>query len=262
MRIVTVVALAVGTMSLHAGSPLDEGRALYAQRKLAEAKNWFECSGSVDSCETKFYLGKIAVLQGRHADAVRQLERAVEISPERADYWVWLGNSLAWSAAEAPVARKAEFGRRCLQAYRTAVERDPRNVRAHVALMNYYRHVPAFFGGGAAAARREAEEVHRLDRHRGELAEAVLLIDAGDYPPAFAGLDGLLRREPQDYAANALFGQLTLLAQARLDEGQQALRKCAAQVPDEDDEAPEVIAARLEQLVRLRRGATSITSTR
>ena len=237
-----------------AGAPtLEDARLLYRARELDQARVIFETQAGTASTrgEAVYYLGKIAVLRGEFAPAVHWLEQAVTLAPERPEYFVWLGNGYAWMASTAPACEKLGLGRKCLAAYRRALELDPDDVSAHFALMNFYRHVPAFLGGGLGAAYHEAAAVRRHDARRGQLALAVLCAQEEKYAPAFAALEAILRQHPDDYAANSAFGRIAVQSRSRLSEGEASLRRCLGQCPGEDDEDHAVVRKWLDQLAAL-----------
>ena len=195
-----------------------------------------------------YRLGKRAVQCGDYAGAMTQLERAVALAPRESDYHHWLGNSYAWAATAAPLCDKSALGRKCLAAYRRALELAPDNLAARFSLMNFYRHVPRLLGGGPARAAAEAEEIRRRDPVQGAFARAVLLGDEKKYLAAFAALAEVLRQKPDHYAANCLLGRLALASGERVSEGADALRRCLQLAPAETDESHEAVARWLGQL--------------
>lgn len=181
--------------------------------------------------------GRQAVLQGDYAAAIRLFEAAVTQAPREADAHHWLGNAYAWAAAGADLSDKPALGRKCLAAYRRALELDPDNLPARFSLMNFYRHVPRLLGGGLGRARAEAEEIGRRDAVQGLQAQAVLHAHEKDYAAAFAALDEVRRKRPDDYASLALFGRVALESGQRHDEGVAALRRCLELTPADTDES-------------------------
>ena len=226
-----------------AASTVDEARALYETRNYPAAEAVFKQRAMADphDDESIYYLGKLAIVRGDYTAAVRFLERAVVLSPRQSDYHLWLGNGYAWAASIAPYADKAALGRKCLAAYRKALELNPDNLRAHFSLMNFYRHVPAFLGGGMANAWREAGEIRRRDSLLGTFALSVLYAHEKNYPQAFAALEEILRKEPHSFAANCALGSLAVETGRHLSEGEAALRRCLNLHPTEDDEGPEKV---------------------
>jgi len=247
------VFIAVAARSAAAAIP-DEGLALYESRHYAEAEHVFQRLAAADPHDplAAYYLGKIAIARRDYAAAVRLLEQAVALAPDQSDYYLWLGNGYAWAAATATYGDKVTSGRKCLAAYRRALELNPGNCWAHFGLMNFYRHVPAFLGGGLGNAHGEAEEICRRDVSLGALALAVLATHEKNYPRAFALLGKLVRLDPASFAANLAFGRLALTTGQHLAEGEACLHRCLMLRPTENDEGPEEVLRCLGRIAELR----------
>ncbi|AOS44184.1 Tetratricopeptide repeat protein [Lacunisphaera limnophila] len=228
----------------------DQAVVLYRAGRQAEAEIVFRqrLAERPECAETRCYLGKLAIRRGDYPAATELLEQAVALAPRESEYHHWLGNSLAWAAAGAPFREKAALGRRCLAAYRHALELDPDNLRARFSLMNFYRHVPRLLGGGLGRAREEAAEIHRRDPVEGAYARAVLQAQEEDFAAAFSSLREVLARQPGHYAANHLLGQVALASGERLAEGAYALRRCLELEPTETDAGHEAVVRCLGEL--------------
>lgn len=201
-----------------------------------------------DEAATLLQTGRQAVQAGDYAGAIQTFEAAVVRAPRNSDAHHWLGNAYAWAAAGADLGDKPALGRKCLAAYRRALELDPNNLPARFSLMNFYRHVPRLLGGGLGRARAEAEEIARRDPGQGLQAQAVLHAHEKNYAAAFAALDELQRARPDHYPALALFGRLALESGRRHAEGVAALRRCLELTPADTDESHATVAQCLAAL--------------
>jgi len=251
-----LAVLIAGAAHAAAGLAVDDAKFLYQAGQYDQAEVRFQrlSAGSPMAAEPLYYLGKIAVHRGDYAAAIGLLERAVALEPARSDHHLWLGNSYAWAAAAASLGDRPALGRKCLAAYRKALELDPGNIPAHFSLMNFYRHVPALLGGGRDRAEAEAEAIRRCDAAQGAYARAVLCIDGKNYAQAFANLTALLRKNPSDYAANCALGGLALASGTRLDEGETAFRRCLELRPGENDESHGFVRRGLQKIAEARTG--------
>jgi tetratricopeptide (TPR) repeat protein len=66
------------------------------------------------------------------------------------------------------------YGGKFKQECELAVEYDPENVQAHLALMSFYVHAPSIVGGGMEKAKERAETIASLDEYYGHVAHAMI----------------------------------------------------------------------------------------
>jgi tetratricopeptide (TPR) repeat protein len=253
MRCARLVIFFAAAALAFADGDIDRGQALFQSAHYSEARLIF---GSIAESEPEnaracYYLGRIAVRECDYETAVRFLERSVAIAPAESDFHLWLGNAYAWAAATAPLAGKAELGRKCLVTYRRAIDLYPGNLAAHFGLMNFYRHVPGMFGGGMAKAYGEAETIRQLDPDKGALAMAILRFHEKQSAEAFTLLTGLVRKSPSDYAAHCELGRAGVETGTHLDEAGAAFRVCLTLCPTENDEGHDFVHWGLGRIAEL-----------
>lgn len=229
--------------SASAGNAGRDGRLAAAAAELQPPR-----LAQTDPAASLVLQGKLAIRRGDYATAMDMLEQAVALAPREPDFHHWLGNACAWAASVAALADKRALGKKCLAAYRRALELDPDNLPARLSLMNFYRHVPRLLGGGMNRARAEAEEIRRRDPVHGLYADAVLYAHEQNYAAAFATLTKVLRENPGHYAANHLFGRVALATGERRVEGVAALRRCLELEPAETDASLEAVRQCLAEL--------------
>lgn len=199
-----------------------------------------------------YYLGKVAVQTGDYARAVALLEKAIAVSSPVSEFYGWLGHASAWAAATAPLRDKIGLGRKCLAAYRRAVELDPGNLSARMGLVNFYRHVPRLWGGGLERAHAEAAEILKRDVDQGTLALVVLHRHAKRYDEARANLAALQERHPESYTADYELGRLAAASGRWSEEGEAALRRCLRKIPTENEAGHDWVYWCLGQLAEAR----------
>lgn len=180
-------------------------------------------------------LGRLLLWQGRSAEAVEPLERAVRLAPEAADTRLALARALS----------EAGRGEEALAAYRQAVVLDPDSFHAHWGLAQELLRAAREGDDGARAEAAEVLEVYRqlyrADQVRtretglqdARLAEAGLALaqgdeagaaeaarlyaSLGDSPEALAGLARARARLGDREAAVAALERAVALAPERRD---------------------------------------------
>ena len=246
------VLLFLGHISSHATeTAVTKAQRLYASGRYAEADLVLADHDSSPTAPAAdlYLLGKIKVHCGDYAAAIKLLARAVALAPAESDYQLWLGNSYAWAASTADLKERAQWGRKSLRAYQTAIQLQPGNLSARLSLLNFYRHVPRLLGGGMARAYHEAEEIRRRDPSQGTYALAVLYAHEQHAAQAAAALAIVLANNPRHYGANVALGRLAVASGVGRPQGERALRLCLTLQPSENDVSHEQVAADLRELV-------------
>jgi tetratricopeptide (TPR) repeat protein len=140
-----------------------------------------EAASNGGGATASYYLGRIAVLEDRPADAVGLLERAIKADGRVADYHAWLGMALGLQARDAGRFRQAMLASRAKGAFERAVQLDPRNVSAREGLVQYYSIAPGIAGGSMRRAREHAAEIERVSPMRGRVASGTILEREEDF---------------------------------------------------------------------------------
>ena len=231
-------ALALSALALLASAAINPDAytaavELYTQRKPQEAQKAFEALAAADAgnADVQFYLGRLALQGNDHEKAVAYLERAVALAPADARYLHRLGDAYGLSAQKAGMFSKMGLAGKCRTAYEKAVELDPKNIDARLALLSYYQQAPGIVGGSLEKALTQAQAIKQLDPARGRMAIASVRVMEKKYAAAFAELDEVLTEKPGDYAALFQTGRIAAISGERLAAGLAALRQCLAQTP-------------------------------
>jgi tetratricopeptide (TPR) repeat protein len=212
---------------------LEAAHSLLLQGKTADAQAAFEAVAEADPRNPRAVMGlaTIALQRGEHEKAVHLLEQGVRLAPLDSEFHRALGDAYGHLAMKASVWSKWGLARKCLAAYRRAVELDPKNLNARYCLFEFYRQAPRLIGGGTERAAAEAAAIKQLDPERGRFAFAMLYTTEKKYDLAFAQFDEVLRTAPDDYGANYQIGRLAALTGRQLDRGLASLRRCLALTP-------------------------------
>jgi tetratricopeptide (TPR) repeat protein len=146
---------------------------LFNHGDYAAAKAALSAAGGSDA-QALYYLGRIAVIEDRAADAVGLFERAIKVNGRTSEYHEWLGIALGLQARESGRFRQAMLGSRAKGEFERAVALDPRNVGAREGLVQFYSIAPGIAGGSMARAREHAAEIARMNPMRGRIASGLI----------------------------------------------------------------------------------------
>jgi tetratricopeptide (TPR) repeat protein len=251
-------AAALAQASPPAGG-LDAAIRLFEAHRYAEARAALETLvvERPGDATAALYLGRTCFEQEMPEAAARSLERAAALDPSSSTVQYWLGRAYGEQAIAGNLLVRAKLAGRVRHAFERAVELDPSNVDARMALFEFHLRAPSFMGGSVEKAVVEAEEIRRLDPFRGRRAagrlhenrkrydlaaleyEAALheppprpnpyfwmedaAIERKDWPAAFAAMDRLERAFPEDAEALYEIGRLAAISGRELDRGEAAL---------------------------------------
>jgi tetratricopeptide (TPR) repeat protein len=124
--------------------------------------------------EILYFQSRIKQRFGYH-NAARQLaEAAVETNPKKAAYRLQLASVLSDELNKASFFKKMSIVKRIRRQLDSAVKLEPRNPDCLFGMMMYYEQAPGVLGGGKNKAHQLAEQIGRINRSEGYLAEAQL----------------------------------------------------------------------------------------
>ena len=143
-----------------------------------------------------FYVGCLALANGRAPDASAAFERAAAAMPTDPVTRLWRGRALGVQAQSAFVLRQLSLARRTRDAFDEAIAVGPAFAAAHEARLQFALQAPSFLGGGATRAQVEAEQLERLDAHRGRLARLAIARHGRDDPEIIRLLELIVAAHP------------------------------------------------------------------
>jgi tetratricopeptide (TPR) repeat protein len=223
-----VLAGAVCTRAVLASEdtpPLVVGKRLFEGGHYAEARAAFErvVAAEPQNAEALFDLGWTAFRQNQPAESAKLLEKATALDGTKSLYFRVLGACVAM-IQRASFFAKAGWARKSLAAYDRAVALDPDDLDARAGRLNYYWHAPGIAGGSMDKARAEAEVIRKRDPVRGAQALADLNVAEKEYAEAFAVIDDLIAKHPDNKPAQYQLGRLAAITGQQLDRGVTALQ--------------------------------------
>jgi tetratricopeptide (TPR) repeat protein len=259
--------LACGAKEEPAEAPvktLSEGERLLEEGSYEEAQDYFEAeiAAAPTDAENHFMAGQAAAMAANYDEAVAHINKAMELAPNTAAHYDWLGRIYGAQARIANLLGRIQFAPKVKENFEKAAELDPKNSEVQFFLGTFYVVAPPNMGGdrekGAAIAEKllksDPLSGHRLmaqihlakrDTAGAEAAYKEAIALSGDDPQSYADLAGVylstdqldLAREnfdkalelaPTNQAALLGIGQLGAKSEDRMDEGVEALEKLAS----------------------------------
>ena len=219
-----------------------------------------------------FARGRALLARGEAAAASAELEKAVAVRPDVADYHIWLARSYVAEAKQTSNGvRLLVIGWKIGPELETAIQLDPSRNDARLDLVRYYTLAPRVVGGSPRKARAEAAEIAKRDASLGAWARGYVAYREKEYGPARLAFEeaaksdvastkalalmwlGYLSQETQQYdtafdafgkvleadparvAAWYEIGRTAVFARRDLDRGEAALRHYLTTKPGADD---------------------------
>jgi tetratricopeptide (TPR) repeat protein len=168
------LVLTVITLPLYAN--LDEGILLYKKGEFKQGVEHLQqlTKTSPEEPSARLWLGK-AYLKIREWDkAVHEIEKAVQLRPANAHYYLWLGRACGAKASHSFFATAFSWARRVVKEFETARGLAPKDLDIRFDLLEFYLEAPSIVGGGKIKADEEAQEIARLNPSKGYTARAVI----------------------------------------------------------------------------------------
>jgi len=129
---------------------------------------------SPDDPEGNYLMSKVWLAWNDAGKALPYAEKAVSLAPQNADYHWALANAVGDEAQHANVFRQVGLAKRFRSETETALKLDPKHIDARFGMMTYYLIAPGIVGGDKKKAYAEAEEIAKIDRAKGFMAQVRL----------------------------------------------------------------------------------------
>jgi tetratricopeptide (TPR) repeat protein len=183
--------------------------------------------------EVHFQLGKLLFEHYRNLDAAEeQLERAVDLADNRADYHFTLGRVYGAIAQDGGVFTGMRYAGKVKTEFVRAVELGPDSVMYRAGLMRYYLRAPAIVGGSVSKAREQADAVLRLDAYEGHMSYAEIAASEKDEQTAETEYKAAIAVNPKKPQAYFRLGY-HYFNQKRIDDAILQFREYVRYAPDD-----------------------------
>ena len=157
-----------------AGSPSELLAAGRVDDLIASLQSKLESSPSDASAYN--YLCRAYLAVGDWDHSISSGEKSIGLSPDNAEYHLWLGRAYGEKAGHVNPFSAASLAGKVRREFERAVQLDPKNVDARSDLAEFYLDAPGIMGGGQDKARTQAAELAALSPEKahylnGRLAE-------------------------------------------------------------------------------------------
>jgi tetratricopeptide (TPR) repeat protein len=209
--LVSLILLA--TLPARAG-PADLGSA----EALIDAGHWKRARAILEprvaanprDAQAACLLSRVRLAFGDLEGALISAQQAVALEDGNSNYHFQLAQVYGEMADRASMFAALSLARKFKGELDAALVRDPKNLDALEALMQYSFQAPGMIGGDKGKARAIAEELVQLSPVRGYLAQAELAREAKDFAKVEEGSLKAVQADPKDYEAQtALAGFYT-----------------------------------------------------
>ncbi|MEJ2133379.1 MAG: tetratricopeptide repeat protein, partial [Gammaproteobacteria bacterium] len=167
-----------------------------------------------DAPELLYMKARIEILEYRFDDAMTISQRCIDQFPTASICFETLGEARSFAMVrEDKIFKQVKLMHRSVDDWLHAVELDPKNVRARILLIRYYRIAPWILGGSKRKARDQVDAIARIDPQRVAEARGMMSFYEEDWKDAIEHLEDAVAQDPDN-------GELRYhLASARAERG-------------------------------------------
>jgi tetratricopeptide (TPR) repeat protein len=139
-------------------------------RAIAQAR----LKASANDPEANYLMCRVLMAWDDSPAALPYAEKAVKLAPQNAAYHWALAEVVGDQAERANLLRQIGLARRFRSEAETVLKLDPKHIEAHFGMMIYYFKAPGIVGGDKKKAYAQAEEIGKIDRAKGYMAQVRL----------------------------------------------------------------------------------------
>jgi tetratricopeptide (TPR) repeat protein len=232
----------------------NEYDALIKAKKFPEAERAASAKLAKEATNPEAMIGRInAILaagtESRIGEAVKYSQQCISANPAVAGCHLALGKTLGWKAMTGGVMSALGYAGDMRDAFKKAVELDPRNMDARFSLLQFYMMAPGIMGGGTGKAETLAAQTSTLNADAGRIMAAMLDLAADRASKAEAaavalrpGTDEELNERQESLLAS--IGN-NYLHEKKYADAERVLREGQKRFPEGDDAT--YLLARVQQ---------------
>ena len=168
-----------------------EYSALMKAKKVDEVDRATQAKLATDANNADALMGRAEWLlnqggEARVEEAIKLSERCVAAQPTRSECHEWVGNTMGTKAMSAGMFWLMGNAGKIRDAFKKAVELDPKNLDARFSLMQFYMQAPGVAGGGKDKAQALTAETTKVNADAAKLMQGQLDLGDKDFAKAEA----------------------------------------------------------------------------
>ena len=171
-----IVTCMVGLLFLVPAVRADDTTTLMRQKHWKRVRTIAQSrlKASANDAEANYLMARVLMAWDDSSAALPYAEKAVKLAPQNAEYHWRLAEVVGDQAERANMLRQLGLAKRFRSEVETAIKLDPTHVEARFGMMLYYFKAPGIVGGDKNKAYGEAEEIGKIDRAKGYMAQVRL----------------------------------------------------------------------------------------
>ncbi len=182
-----LMALACTSVAAHAHTYSSAIKA----KKYAEVEQATSAKLATDPHNADALIARVdlIVVQGQEVrldEAVKLAEQCIAAHPQKSECHEALGNALGTKAMMGGIMSAIGYATDIRDAFKKAVELDPKNLDARFSLLTYYQQAPGIVGGGSGKAKDLAADTSKINAEAGKLMQAAIALADDEFAKAEA----------------------------------------------------------------------------
>jgi len=228
--VIILILLNVFGLSILCAQSIEDGKQLIQQGKFSEAKKILEQVADKDenNAEAHYQLGLVLYSRANPDrnidDAVDELEKATDLNPNNADYQFFYGAAIGEKTQKAGVLKQAFLAPKVKNAFKRAVELNPKHIQARIGLAQYYLMAPSIMGGDEVEGWKQLDEAIKIDEVQGRFVKASMLTRQKKMDEAEKEYKILVSSKPKEWMVWKGYGYFCLRNE-RTDEAVKYFKK-------------------------------------